>query len=284
MKMFTKNKILPYLGYKETLMPIVTKAMSDFLVRISVNSSYIFWGIYDIAVEGFYKHNVGGFINNIPEHLSFPDDFSQYLEPYISDNFKKWIYSNEHELIIGAYYKYYIVRLPALVHYGRFIDWPKNQGVSEDNLKEITAGSLSFFEKYFPIAAKKLIGKGPGDYNSVFHEYFIGKELIRKHKYEDKKVKEFLYNNEDIWQDIVQVSPGITSIYNVYVFVESIFKSNFKMFWDSYRADYMDTLMHWNIAGAFNGGPNRDYHEKFWKSLEERIDRHEFIIRTAHPY
>jgi hypothetical protein len=89
------------LGYRKQIMPIVEKAMADFLLRISVNSSYVVLGIYDIASEGFYKHSIADFLDQIPEHLSFPSDFSPYLKPYVSDKFRKIVYSDSHELIIG---------------------------------------------------------------------------------------------------------------------------------------------------------------------------------------
>ena len=41
-----------HLGYRKQVIPIVEKAMANFLLRISVNSSYVVLGIYDIASEG----------------------------------------------------------------------------------------------------------------------------------------------------------------------------------------------------------------------------------------
>jgi hypothetical protein len=70
---------------------------------------------------------------------------------------------------------------------------------------------------------------------------------------------------------------------NIFSFVEMVFKSNFRRFWDSYRSDYMDTLLHWSMSGAFEGD-ERCLLKGFWEDLEKRMDRHEFILRTAEPY
>ena len=123
------------LGYRKQIVPIVEKAMADFLLRISVNSSYVVLGIYDIASESFYKHSIADFMGQIPEHLSFPNNFSVYLKPYVSDNFRNIVYLDSHELIIGSFYRYYSIRLPALVHHGRFADWSQEIGVSEDDFR-----------------------------------------------------------------------------------------------------------------------------------------------------
>jgi hypothetical protein len=101
-------------------MPIVKKAMADFLLRISVNSSYVALGIYDIGSEGFYRHSIDDFLAQIPEHLSFPSEFSPYLKAYVSDKFRDIVHSDSHELIIGSFYKYYNIRLPVLLYHGRF--------------------------------------------------------------------------------------------------------------------------------------------------------------------
>ena len=68
-----------HLGYRKQIVPIVEKAMADFLLRISVNSSYVVLGIHDIASEGFYKHSIAHFLDQIPEHLSFPGEFSPFV-------------------------------------------------------------------------------------------------------------------------------------------------------------------------------------------------------------
>ena len=189
-----------HLGYRQQVLPIVEKAMADFILRISVNSSYVVLGIYDIASEGFYKHSIADFLDQIPEHLSFPSEFSPYLKPYASDKFRKIIYSDSHELIIGSFYKYYIIRLPVLVHHGRFDDWQQNIGVSEDDLERFASYSLAHFESSFPTAAKKLIRDDP----NIFYKYAEGKQMAYNHKFENDKMKQFLYQNEAILQDIVQ--------------------------------------------------------------------------------
>lgn len=264
-------------------MPIVEKAMADFLLRISVNSSYVVLGIYDIASEGFYKHSIADFVDQIPEHLSFPSDFSPYLKPYVSDKFRNIVYSDSHELIIGSFYRYYSVRLPVLVHHGRFVDWPQNIGVSEDDLKRITSHSLAHFGAYFPIAAEKLMGSGPEDEESIFYQYAVGKEMAAGTKLENDKMREFLYQNEAIWQDIIEHLPKMKESWNIFSFVEMSFKGNFRIFWDSYRSDYMDTLLHWSMSGAFEDD-ERILFQGFWEELEKRLDRHEFILRTAESY
>ncbi len=264
-------------------MPIVKKAMSDFLLRISVNSSYVVLGIYDIASRGFYKHSIIDFLDQIPEHLSFPSDFSPYLKPYVSNKFRNIVYSDYHELIIGSFYRYYSIRLPVLVHHGRFVDWPKNRGVSENDLSRITSYSLTRFEAYFPRVAEKLMGNDPEDQGSIFYQYADGKQMAYKYKLEDDKMREFLYQNEAIWQDIVEFLPNMKESWNIFFFIEMIFKSTFGRFWDSYRADYMDTLRHLSMSGAFEGD-EEPLSQGFWEELEKQLDRHEFILRTAEPY
>jgi len=273
-----------YLGYRKQIMPIVEKAMADFLLRISVNSSYVVLGIYDIASEGFYKHSIVDFLDQIPKNLSFPSEFSPYLKPYVSDKFRNMVYSDSHELLIGSFYKYYNIRLPALVHHGRFVDWPQNIGVSEGDLSRITSHSLARFEVYFPTAAQELMRNGPDDPNSIFYQYAFGKEMVYRHNRENDKTIEFLYQDEAIWQDIVEYLPKIKESWNIFSFVQTVFKSNFKKFWDSYHSDYMDTLLHWRMAGAFEGDKDNDLFQGFWEDLKKRLDRHEFILRTAEPY
>ena len=272
-----------HLGYRKQIVPIVEKAMADFILRISVNSSYVVLGIYDIASESFYKHSISDFIDQIPEHLSFPNDFSPYLKPYVSDKFRNIVYSDSHELIIGSFYRYYSIRLPALVHHGRFVDWPQKIGVSEDDLKRISSHSLVRFEAYFPTVAEKLMGNGPEDPESIFYQYAAGKEMAYKYKLEKDEMGEFLCRNEAIWQDIIEHLPKMKDSWNIFSFVEVCFKSNFRKFWDSYRSDYMDTLLHWSMSGAFEGH-EINLSQGFWEDLEKRLDRHEFILRTAEPY
>lgn len=264
-------------------MPIIEKAMADFLLRISINSSYVVLGLYDIASEGFYKHSIANFLGQIPENLSFPNDFSPYLKPFVSNKFKNIVYSDTHELIIGSFYKYYGVRLPALIHHCRFIDWPHKKGVSEADLEIITSYSLVRFEAYFPFAAKKIIGNGPDDTESIFYQYAVGMEKSYKYKLENDKMKNFLYQNELVWQDIVDYLPKLQDSYNIFTLVERVFNSDFKRYWDSFRLDYMDTLGHWSMAGAFDGD-KRNLSRAFWNDLEKRLNSHEFILRTAENY
>jgi hypothetical protein len=272
-----------HLGYRKQILPVVVKAMADFLLRISVNSSYVVLGIYDIASESFYKYSCADFLDKIPKHLSYPNDFSPYLKPFVSDKFKNIVYSDSHELIIGCFYRYYNIRLPALVYYGRYFNWPHKIGVSEDDLLSIISHSFENFEEYFPIAAQKLIGNGPEDYNSIFSQYSDGKQMAYKYNLENLKMKSFLYQSEDIWREIVEYIPKLNENRNIFLFVETIFKSNFSFFWESYRLDYMDTLRHWDMAGAFEGH-KRALFQGFWDELEKSLDRNEFIFRTADPY
>src|SRR4030042_363736 len=227
-----------HLGYRKQIIPIVEKAMADFLLRISVNSSYVVLGIHDIASEGFYKHSITDFFDQIPKHLSFPSEFSSCLKPFVSDKFKNMVYSDSHESIIGSFYRYYSIRLPALIHHGRFLDWPQNVGVSEDDLSRITAHSLTRFEAYFPTAAEKLIGNDPEDQGSIFYQYAVGKEMAYKYNLETDEMREFLYQNEAIWQDIIECLPKMKDNWNIFSFVEMSLKSNFRRFWDSYHSDY----------------------------------------------
>lgn len=282
-KIAKRKRKFGHLGYRKQIVPIVEKAMADFLLRISVNSSYVVLGIYDIASESFYKHSIADFLYQIPEHLSFPSDFSPYLKPYVSDKFRNIVYSDSHEFIIGSFYKYYSIRLPALVHHGRCVDWPQKIGVSENDLERITSYSLARFKAYFPNAAKKLMGNGPEDHESIFYQYAGGKEMAYGNKLENDRMKEFVYQNELIWQDIIEFFPKIKVNWNISSFIEMIFKSNFKRFWESYRTDYMDTLIHWSIAGAFQDD-KRELYQGFWVDLEKRLNRHEFILRAAENY
>ena len=107
--------------------------------------------------------------------------------------------------------------------------------------------------------------------------------MAYRYKLEDDKMREFLYQNEAIWQDIVEFLPKMKESWNIFSFVEMVFKSNFRRFWDSYRSDYMDTLLHWSMSGAFEGDESPLF-LGFWKELEKRLERHEFILRTAEPY
>jgi len=264
-------------------MPIVEKAMADFLLRISINSSYVVLGIYDIASEGFYKHSIVDFLDQVPEHLSFPNDFSPYLKPYVSDKFRNIVYSDSHELIIGSFCRYYIIRLPVLVHHGRFVDWPQNIGVSEDDLERITSFSLARLEAYLPASAEKLMENEPKGHENIFDQYAAGKEMAQRYKLENDKMKEFLYENEIVWQDTIECFPKMKELWNIFSFVEMIFKSNFKNFWDCYKSEYMDTLLQWKMAGAFEGDKKCLY-QNFWGNLEKQLDRHEFILRTSEPY
>jgi hypothetical protein len=62
-------------------------------------------------------------------------------------------------------------------------------------------------------------------------------------------MREFLYQNEAIWQEIVESLPEMEETWNIFSFM--VFKNNFRKFWNSYRSDYMDTLCHWSMSGAF---------------------------------
>jgi hypothetical protein len=266
-----------HLGYHEKIMPVVEKAMADFLLRISVNSSYVVLAAYDITAEGFYEHSITDFFDQIPDNLSFPTEFSPYLKPYVSDNFGRLVYSDMHELLIGSFYGYYSVRLPALIHHGRFADWPKIVGVSEDNLRRISSYSLTHFENYFPAAAQKLIADGPDDPKSIFREYATGEHFAHKYKLDDQKMKRFLYEFDPLWEDIVEYFEKIKEHWNIFSFLRTLLSEEFNRFWDSYYADYMDTLRHWSTAGGFQGDTS-DLFEGFWEDLERRLNRNEFIL------
>ena len=269
-----------HLGYHEKIMPVVAEAMADFLLRISVNSSYIVLAVYDIVAEGFYRHSIADFFDQIPNNLSFPNEFSPYLKPYVSGNFGHLVYSDSHELLIGSFYRYYSVRLPAVVHHGRLIDWPKSVGVSEDNLSKIASHSLAYFERYFPTAAQKLMADGPDDPKSILCQYALGKHLAHKYKLDNPRMKEFLYEFDTVWDDVVECFGKVKEQWNIFSFVRTVLKEEFGRFWDSYYADYMDTLRHWSIAGGFQGDVS-DLFGGFWDDLEKRLSRNEFILRTA---
>ena len=264
-------------------MPVVEKAMADYLLRVTVNSSYIILGIHDIISESFYKHSIADFLDGLPEHISFPTQFSPYLKPYVSEKFRNVVFSDMHEVIIGSFYKYYAIRLPVLVHHGRFYGWPNRIGVSEEDLKRITAHSFSCFESYFPGAAERLIGNGPEDRDSIFFQYAYGMHMAHTYDLEKDEMKEFLHENEQVWHDLVEYLPKMKESWNIFSFMEAVFKKNFIRFWNSYRADYMETLLHWNWVGAFEGH-NLELNQAFWDDLDKRLDRHEFIIRTTEGY
>lgn len=285
MKLFkrVKKREIQYLGYRKQLLPILEKAMADFLLRISVNSSYVTIGVYDIGREGFYKHSIADFIAQLPESLSIPDEFSSYLKPYVSDKFGEIVHSESHELIIAAFYEYYHIRLPFLIFNGRFVDWPQNKGVSESDLERFSVYSFYKFESFFPAAAKMLIGKGPQDLKSLFYQYADGKHIALNQKLKKEQISQFIYDSEPIWQKIIEAFPDLIDNWNVITFVESVFKEYFHIFWDYYKSDYMETLRLWSMLGAFEGD-DKSPAQDFWKDLEKRLDRHDFILRTAELY
>lgn len=262
-------------------MPIIEKAMADFLLRISINSSYIVLGLYDIASEGFYKHSVAEFFDQIPEHLSYPNEFSPYLKPYVSEKFRNIVHSDFHELIIGSFFKYFLVRLPVLVRHGRFSDWPKIKGVSEDDLSRIVPYSTVRFQYYFPNASEKFQEKGLYNHETIFHQYAKGKEMAYLHKLQDKEMINFLYDHGELLTDIIEIIPGLKQRWNTLTFFADCFDYNFKRFWESFYSDYMDTLRHWSYSGAFIGEEliAGFSHEYFWEDLEKRLDNHDFILR-----
>ena len=107
--------------------------------------------------------------------------------------------------------------------------------------------------------------------------------MAYRYKLENEEMKKFLYQNEELWQEILDHIIELKEDWNVFLFVETVFKSNFRRFWDSYRSDYMDTLIHWTMTGAFEGD-KRELSRGFWEDLEKRLERNEFILRTAEPY
>jgi hypothetical protein len=264
-------------------MPIVEKAMADFLLRIAVNSSYVVLGMHDIISESFYKHSLGDFLDGLPKHLSFATQFSPYLKPYVSNKFSKVVFSDIHELLIGSFYRYYKIRLPVLAYHGRFYDWPNSVGVSEENLKRIAAHSVALFEAYFPRAAQRLIGKGPEDRESIFFQFAHGMHMANTHDLDKDEMKAFLYESEHVWDDVVEYLPKIKENWNIFSFLQAVFRDNFSRFWAGYRADYMETILAWTMAGAFEGH-NMGLIKAFWEDLERRLERHEFLIRTAEVY
>jgi len=273
-----EKKMIPRSGYRRQIMPIVEKGMSDFLLRISVNSSFVALGICDIISESFYEYSVARFLHQIPKHLSFPTDFSPYLKPFVSLKFKDIVYSDRHQLIIGSFYKYYIVRLPVLIHHVTFetpIDKKKSIGPSEDDLQNITSYSLARFKASFPTAAKEFMGDGLA-YRGIEYQYAFGKDIAYKYKYEDDKLQEFLNEYIEVWSDVSWYFPKMRGYPNNNDFAEMVFKGDFGRFWNSYILDYMDTLNHWSFAGAFeDDGTTCD--DSFWKSLEMRLDRGELL-------
>ncbi len=271
-----------HLGYRQQVMPIVAKAMAEFLLRISVNSSYVVLGIYDIASESFYKNSAIDFLDQIPQHLAYLSDFSPYLKPFVSDNFRNIVYSSRHEFIIGSFYRYYISRLPVLVYHGRFVDWPRKIGGSEKDAREIAVHSTVRFEEEFPLLANKLMKGYPTEFDSIVYQYMEGKEMAYRYNLNNDKMRAFLYQNDKVWQDIIECF-HLRSNSNIFPFVEAVFKGDFRRFWDSYFLDYMDTVRHWWYFGAFEGDYHR-VHEYFWENLEKRLDRDRFILRAAQPY
>jgi hypothetical protein len=84
---------------------------------------------------------------------------------------------------------------------------------------------------------------------------------------------EWVYGYKSVWGRIVEIYPELCESNNIYASVDHFFKRNFSKFWSSFKADYMDTLMHWNMAGAFIGQEEIFYSEDFWESLDERMDQ-----------
>lgn len=147
------------------------------------------------------------------------------------------------ELVPSQYYGTCVIKQP---HIGA-----RNVGVSEDDLEKILSYSLHLFEVYFPTVAKKLMITDCQDPESIFYQYAVGKDIAHRYKYENQKMKEFLYENKQIWDDIIKALPIMKKNYNILSFVEMAFISNFKLFWNSYYKDYMDTILNWYFAGAF---------------------------------
>lgn len=286
MKFLQRKKKLQYphyLGFRKQILTIAIKAMVDFLLRISVNSSYVLLGTYDIISEGFYKHSVFDFLDQIPKNLSYPNTFSPYLKPYISNKFNNILYKDGHELVIGSFWRYYSIRLPFLARHVRFHDWPKDVGISEGDLRQIAVYSFMQLEDFFPNAAIKLEGNGSEDTNSIFYELAVGMEMASSKNLERYKIANFLYPNEEIWAEIIEYLPKMKENSNVLSFFETVFTNYFQMFWDSYRLDYTETVLFMKEAGGFEGC-KEDLSEEFWRDLEKRLERHDFILRTAEFY
>ena len=273
-----EKEFLPYSGFKKELMPVIKKAISDFILRISINSSYVSLGLYDIITENFYKKDVYKFYNNLPDNLSYPVDFSPYLKDFISSKFKSMIYSESHKTIIGAFFVYYLVRLPVLISQCRFGEWSSEKGVSYDNLKEISVYSLYFLEDYFPSIEKK-ISQESSSKNGIWYNHAIGEEKAKLYSLEDEEMKNLIYNKKIVWEKIYQTLPklnpdNINNI-NIFSFYSMVFKNKYNIFWDSYYRDYLDTLRQWDYSGAFKSdtGNFKDItNNNFWSDLEQRIN------------
>ena len=274
---FKKNhKLLDHFGYHQEVMPVVSKALTGFILRISENSSNIFLSIWDIASENFTKINVYDLINGLPEHLSFENSeifLNKYISPFVSDNFTHKIRDDQHELLLTIFFQYFMVRLPALFKFGRFIDWPDYLGPNYEDLKEIAICTAAIFEELYPSGAKKIFGPTTNSTCRVFYKFAEGKELANKHKFKDKEMQKFIFNCKEVFHEISEIYPKIQ--WNVYIFLEVIFERNFQIFWDYFKSDYMDTLQHWYYAGGFvDKGSKKLPSDIFWPSLDKRIDRY----------
>lgn len=183
-----------HLGYRKQIAPIAQRGMAELLSGISVNSSDVVAGIYDIMSHGFYKHSIRHFLMQVPKHLSRPNEFSPFLKPYVSDKFSNLIGSDWHEQIIGSFFRYYLIRFPLLVLRVRPIGWPRDLGVSEEDLEETARYALTRFERYFPIATKRLLASDPGEPRGILSEFTVGKEIASQYEVESDNIREFLYD------------------------------------------------------------------------------------------
>ncbi|MCP4640549.1 MAG: hypothetical protein GY851_08955 [bacterium] len=267
-----------HLGYRQEVAPVAERAMADFVLGLSVNSTQVVLGVYDIAANGFYKCSVSEFLKQVPKNLSFPLDFTPVLTPYVSDHFDHLVKSASTEQIVGAFVGYYIARLPALMLRGRFKDWPKRVGPSEEDVIRTAVRCTGLLEEHFPAAAERLVREGPEDHRSIYCRLAAGKRMARRHELEDERMLEFLYYcDADIW-NAVSLLPGMRESSNVTSFVTETVTRDFRRYWDSFRLDYMDTLRHWSYANAFEGTKILMPRGDFWEDLEARLDQRHPVL------
>lgn len=275
-----------HLGYRKQIAPIAQRGMAELLLGISVNSSDVVAGIYDIISHGFYKHSIRHFLMQIPKHLSRPNEFSPFLKPYVSDKFNTIIGTEWHEQIIGSFFRYYLIRFPLLVLRIRPTGWPTDIGVSEEDLEETARYAVTRFERYFPIAAKRVLASDPGDPRGILYEFMVGKEIASQYEAESDTIQEFLYEHGAVWDDLMVGLPRLSNSnilnsevnYNVITFFEAVFRDNFRLFWDCYRSDYLDTIFQWSTAGAFEGDENKPMIRGYWEELEKHLEQNEFTV------
>lgn len=278
--------LLPHLGVEEEVFNIIKKSISDFILRITLNSSFVVLGLYDIVSENFYKYDVDSYFDNLPKNLSFALDFSPYIKNFTSDEFKYDINSKEHKIIIDAFFNYYFIRLPVLFKHCRFIDWPNEMGFSDENLKEIAIYTVYSLQTYFPEIAYKINSAANDSEDNIFYKFSQGKVKALLHNSEDEELKNFIYDEYPIWsairESLSKINYNIKNNRNSFYFFRSEFNNRFNMFWESYKNDYLDTLQNWYYVGAFKGNKNDllniSNNKKYWIELEESLNSRDYQL------